>query len=57
MIMVEDLYIIVTNKEDKVIFHTSSQLEAIKTIRMIWAADGDADLFMKVNISEKTDAN
>lgn len=44
----EDEYIIVANKSDKVIFTTESQLEAIRMIKIIWDAEGDADLFKKV---------
>lgn len=51
MVSIEDEYIIISNKEEKIIFQTNRQLEAIRTIQMIWAADGDATLFKAVAVA------
>ena len=55
MTKVDDEYIIISNKEEKIIFQTNRKLEAIKAIKMIWAADGDATLFKAVTMQEETD--
>lgn len=43
-----DAFIIVANKDEKIIFTSESELETIRAIQLIWSADGDADLYKLV---------